>query len=376
LLSTLLSMSQKTENLAPTPPMGWNSWNIFGCDIDEKKIMEIADQMVATGMLNAGYEYLVIDDCWQVDRDDQGKIIADPVRFPSGIKDLAEYIHSKGLKFGIYSCAGTKTCQQRPGSFNYEEIDAQTYAEWGVDYLKYDWCYTEGLNPKELYPKMSMALAASGRPIVFSMCEWGTSRPWTWARNVAHLWRTTGDIQDCWDCKRDWGGMGWVTILDKQVGLEKFAGPDHWNDPDMLEVGNGGMQHNEYIAHFSFWCLLAAPLMAGNDLRTMDEQTKEILLNADAIAINQDPLGIQGAKIYDESDFEIWTKNLDNQNIAMILFNRNEQTQKIGINWTALNINQNYRLYDVWKHHTIGRAGDFNSFTIEGHSVLFFKIIK
>ncbi len=369
-------LAQKTEELALTPPMGWNSWNKFGCDINEKLIREAADALVSSGMNKAGYEYIVIDDCWQIDRKPDGTIVVDQTRFPSGIKSLADYIHSKGLKFGIYSCAGRKTCQQRPGSNGYEVIDANTYASWGVDYLKYDWCNSEGINPVKAYTDMSRALANSGRPIVFSMCEWGSSRPWSWAQNVGHLWRTTGDIQDCWDCKRDWGGMGWTTILDLQVGLEKFAGPGHWNDPDMLEVGNGHMKYNEYIAHFSFWCLLAAPLMAGNDLGNMNDSIKNILLNRDAIAINQDKAGIQGKKVYDESDFEIWTKPLQNGDTAIIFFNRNERKFDFPALWEAAGIIGNLKVYDVWQHKNIGTTQQLKSFSIDGHSVLFFRLSK
>lgn len=372
----VVAHAQKTPGLVPTPPMGWNSWNKFGCDVSEKLIMDMADAFVANGFKEAGYEYIVIDDCWQIDRDSNGKIIADPERFPSGIKALANYIHSRGLKFGIYSCAGLKTCQSRPGSNGFETIDANTYAEWGVDYLKYDWCFSEGIDPVKAYTDMSNALAKSGRPIVFSMCEWGSSRPWAWAQNVGHLWRTTGDIQDCWDCKRDWGGMGWTTILDMQVGLEKYAGPSHWNDPDMLEVGNGHMKYNEYVAHFSFWSLLAAPLMAGNDLRNMNDSIRNILLNSDAIAINQDKAGIQGKKVVDEGDFEIWTKPLDNGDLAVIYFNRNEKKLEFPTRWESIGIKGNRRVYDIWEHCEVGSTTDMKSVVIGGHSVLYFRLKK
>jgi alpha-galactosidase len=374
LFAGLTASAQKTPNLVPTPPMGWNSWNKFACDINEKVIREMADAIVSFGMSKLGYEYIVIDDCWQVARKTDGTIIVDSVKFPSGIKSLADYVHSKGLKFGIYSCAGLKTCQQRPGGNGYEVIDANTYASWGVDYLKYDWCYNEGIDYLKAYTDMSNALAKSGRPIVFSLCEWGSNRPWIWASKVGHLWRTTGDIQDCWDCKADWGGMGWTTILDQQVGLEKFAGPGHWNDPDMLEVGNGKMKNNEYQAHFSFWCLLAAPLMAGNDLRSMDEATKAILTNPNAIKVNQDKLGIQGSKIFDEGDFEIWSKKLSNNETAMIFFNRNEKENTFKINWKQLGITKDSQLFDIWKNAKAGNTGATSEVKIPGHSVLFYNI--
>jgi alpha-galactosidase len=363
--------AQKTPNLALTPPMGWNSWNKFGCDINEKVIKEMADAMVSTGMSKLGYEYVVIDDCWQVSRKSDGTIVADSVKFPSGIKNLADYIHSKGLKFGIYSCGGLTTCQGRPGSHGYEVIDANTYAKWGVDYLKYDWCDSEGIDAVKAFTDMSDALAKSGRPIVFSLCEQGGNRPWMWAQNVGHLWRTTLDIQDCWDCKVSWDGIGWITILDQQVGLEKFAGPGHWNDRDMLEVGNGKMKNNEYIAHFSFWCLLSAPLIADNDLRSMDESTRLILPNENAIKINQDKLGIQGSKIFDEGDFEVWSKKLSNNETALIFFNRNWKDNSFNIDWIQLGILNNRHLFDIWKNAEAGDTFTTSKLTIPAHFVLY-----
>ncbi len=376
LLTQISVMAQKTQGLVLTPPMGWNSWNKFGCEISESLIKEIADAFVNQGFKEAGYEYIVIDDCWQISRDKNGKIVADPERFPSGIKALSDYIHSKGLKFGIYSCAGRLTCQNRPGSNGHEVLDAETYAGWGVDYLKYDWCNTEGIDPGIAYTAMSNAIASSGRPIVFSMCEWGLSRPWSWAQNVGHLWRTTVDIQDCWDCRNDWWGVGWVGILDMQEGLEKYAGPGHWNDPDMLEVGNGKMKYHEYISHFSFWCLLAAPLMAGNDIRTMTDSTKTILLNHDAISINQDKSGIQGKKVYDDGDFEIYSKPLQDGDLAIIFFNRNNQHFEFPALWKKSGIKHNMKVYDIWKHENIGTTNQIKTVSIDGHSVLFYRLSK
>lgn len=376
LLSLLFSgaYAQKVQNLALTPPMGWNSWNKFGCDINEKIIREMADALVATGMNKLGYEYIVLDDCWQIARKTDGTIIPDSARFPSGIKNLADYVHSKGLKFGIHTCGGRLSCNGRPGSHGYEVIDANTYANWGVDFVKYDWCSSEGIDPVTAYTDMSKALAESGRPMLFSMCEWGGSRPWAWAKNVGHLWRTTGDIQDCWDCKTDWGGYGWTSILDMQVGLEKFAGPGHWNDPDMLEVGNGKMKNCEYVAHFSFWCLLAAPLMAGNDLRSMSDSTKMILTNQNAIKINQDKLGIQGNKIFDEGDFEIWSKKLSNNETAIIFFNRNWKENTFNIDWKQLGINKKRQIFDIWKNAEVGNTSTTSKLTVPARSVLFYKL--
>ena len=364
------------NGLALTPPMGWNSWNKFGCDVSEKLIKETADAMVSSGMKDAGYQYIVIDDCWQVKRDDKGKIIADAERFPSGMKALANYVHSKGLKFGLYSDAGTATCQGRPGSHGFEEIDAGTYAEWGVDYLKYDWCNTDGIKQQDAYPAMRDALLKSGRKIVFSMCEWGSSQPWLWAEKVGNLWRTTGDIQDCWECKRDWGGMGWTPILDLQAGLEKYAGPGHWNDPDMLEVGNGGMTVTEYKSHFSLWCLLASPLMAGNDLRNMTPEIKEILTNKEVIALNQDKRGIQGSKIRDDGDYEVWSKPLKDGSKAVILFNRDAKKAEMKVTWEELGFkNDNAaKVKDLWLHKDLGKFVNGFSTEVDPHGVVVLKV--
>ena len=307
-LSLLLMapLARAGDGLALTPPMGWNSWNKFACNVSEKLIRAAADALVRSGMKDAGYQYIVIDDCWQVRRDEAGKIVADPERFPSGIKALADAIHAKGLKFGIYSDAGTLTCAKRPGSKDHELQDAKTYAEWGVDYLKYDWCNTDGQDPRDSYAKMSQALRASGRPIVFSICEWGNSKPGIWAPGVGHLWRATGDIQDCWDCRRDWGGMGVVHVIDLMAEIQTGSGPGHWNDPDMLEVGNPGLTLAESRAHFSLWALFAAPLMAGNDLQAMKPAIKDILTNREVIAVDQDSLGLQGRKVRDDGPHEVW----------------------------------------------------------------------
>jgi alpha-galactosidase len=379
LILSLNLFAQKTQGLALTPPMGWSSWNKFGCEINETIVKEIADAMVTSGMKDAGYEYVNIDDCWQMDRDEDGNIICDSVKFPSGMKVLADYVHSKGLKFGLYSCAGRKTCGGRPGGYSFEEKDAKKYAEWGVDYLKYDNCNTENINSKESYLKMSKALAASGRPIVFSLCDWGDNNPWYWAKDVGHLWRTTGDIQDCWSCTQPWNVYGWTYILDKQEGLEKFAGPGHWNDPDMLEVGNGGMKDYEYQAHFSFWCLLAAPLIAGNDLRNMDQVTKDILLNKDAIAVNQDKLGKQGSKQLDDGNFEVWTKPLSNGDWAVILFNRGFDKGGITIDadvkWKKLGIKGKFKISDIWSKADLGISNGYIG-KIPVHSVVFLRLHK
>src|SRR5581483_9268691 len=237
-----------------------------------------------------------------------GRLRADPTRFPSGIAALAHSVHARGLAFGLYSDAGRETCQGRPGSNGHEETDARQWARWGVDYLKYDWCHTEGVDPRIAYVTMRDALRAAGRPVVFSMCEWGNSSPWTWARGVAQLWRTTGDILPCWDCATPPGGLAWPKILDREAPLARFAGPGGWNDADMLQVGNEGMTVAESRAHFSLWCMLAAPLMAGNDVRAMPDDIRAVLLNRDAIAIDQDRLGVQGWRLRRDGDGDVWVK--------------------------------------------------------------------
>ena len=371
-----LSLTALDDGLAKTPPMGWNSWNKFGCDVNEKMIREMADAMVASGMMEAGYRYIVIDDCWQVGRDKEGNIIADPERFPSGMKALGDYIHSKGLLFGIYSDAGTKTCQKRPGSRGYEFQDARQYAAWGVDYLKYDWCSHGEQNAKASYSLMRDALKAAQRPMVFSICEWGTNQPWTWGADVGHLWRTTEDILDCWDCTTDWGGMGWPLILDKQVGLEAYSGPGHWNDPDMLEVGNKSLTMEESKAHFSLWCLLSAPLMAGNDLRSMAPETKAILTNPEIIALDQDPLGKQGTKVRDDGEFEVWSKVLADGSRGVVLFNRGPSKARIAFSWTEIGypVRLSAKVKDLWLHKELGKfKGGFGA-TVPSHGVVVLRV--
>jgi alpha-galactosidase len=362
--------------LALTPPMGWNSWNKFGCDVSEQTIKKAADALVATGMKDAGYQYVVIDDCWQVNRDETGKIVTDADRFPSGMKALADYVHSKGLKFGLYSDAGTKTCQGRPGSKDHEATDAETYAEWGVDYLKYDWCHSEGEDTRDAYQKMSQALRAAGRPIVFSICEWGSTKPWLWAPGVGQLWRATGDIQDCWDCGRSWGGMGVVHVIDLVQDLYPYAGPGHWNDPDMLEVGNGGLSLVENQAHFSFWCLLAAPLMAGNDLAAMSPPIREILTNAEAIAVDQDPLGMQGRKVRDDGPGEVWMKPLADGSRAVILFNRGTEERTLAVAWEDIGLFPGTKalVRDLWKKADAGSLSGRYEAKVAPHGVVMLRI--
>jgi alpha-galactosidase len=373
--------AQKFNELALTPPMGWNSWNKFQCDsINEKVVREIADAMVSSGMKAAGYQYVVIDDCWQIDRDSAGFIIVDSTKFPSGMKALADYVHSKGLKFGIYSCAGVKTCARRPGSRGHEYQDAYTYAKWGVDYLKEDWCNTDGQNPKESYTLMRDALYKAGRPIVFSLCDWGLSSPWSWASDVGHLWRTTGDIANSWDKGYGENGKMWggsvLMNLDMQRNLEKYAGPGHWNDPDMLEVGNGRLTQQEERAHFSLWCMLAAPLIAGNDLRHMTKETLAVLTNEEMIAIDQDKLGKQGYLIVDHSDYQVYMKPLSDGDTAICLFNRGDTIKSVTVNWAELRIGNNFKLRDVWKHSAAGTTATLFKANIPKHDVVVLRLSR
>ncbi len=383
--------AQKFENLALTPPMGWNSWNNFGCQVDEKLIRKTADSIVSSGMKDAGYNYVVIDDCWHGERDAQGFIQPNAEHFPSGMKALGDYIHSKGLKFGIYSDVGAKTCGGKLGSRGYEYQDAQTYASWGVDYLKYDWCNSDGLNPIGAYTTMRDALYKTGRPIVFSICEWGDNKPWEWAKPIGHLWRTTGDITDCWDCEENhgsWSSWGIMRILDKQKGLRIHAKPGHWNDPDMMEVGNSGLTTNESRAHFSLWAMLAAPLIAGNDVRNMSKETREILTNKEVIAVDQDALGIQGFPALTEDGLEVWVKPLANDDWAVCFLNRSNQAKTINFDWKDNFIKDDnfqkqldakktaYKVRDLWAKKDLGTTETVLKTSVAPHDVVMLRLTK
>ncbi len=364
-----------SNGLALTPPMGWNTWNKFQCNINEQLIRNMADAMVTSGMKAAGYQYVLIDDCWQGARDAHGDIQPDPKRFPSGMKALGDYVHGRGLKFGVYSDAGVMTCAKRAGSQGHEYQDAAQYAAWGVDYLKYDWCYTGKRNAQEAYGVMADALRATGRPIVFSMCEWGTAKPWLWARNTGNLWRTTEDIRDNWDGKERWM-HGVIDIVDMNVGLAKYAGPGGWNDPDMLEIGNGGMNDNEYRAQFSFWAMLAAPLIAGNDLAHMDEKTTAILTNADVIAVNQDALGRAGDRIAKMGEGEIWARPLLDGRSAVILLNRSTAAVTMTVNWAQLGLAQdaNADVFDLWSKKLSKSVKTRFSAEVQPHGVVMITV--
>jgi alpha-galactosidase len=372
--------AQKFPGLALTPPMGWNSWNKFACDsLNETVVRETADAMVTTGMQQAGYKYIVIDDCWQIGRDSAGNILIDSSKFPHGIRTLADYIHSKGLLFGIYTCAGTKTCAGRPASLGYEFQDARQYAAWGVDYLKEDWCNTlPGQDAPSSYTLMRDALYKAGRPIVFSLCEWGSHKPWHWANDVGHLWRTCGDIRDSWDFTEAGDGSSYggsvLGNLDLQNGLEQYAGPGHWNDPDMLEVGNSNLTTEEARSHFSLWCMLAAPLLAGNDLRNMSAVTKSILTNHEAIAIDQDPMGRQGWRLSIKDGLEVFLKPLQGGDTAICFLNRTDQPKKLDFAWKEYNIGSGLTIRDVWKQQQQGTTATLYHASVGRHEVILLRL--
>ncbi len=360
LLAAIAAPAQKWEGLGQTPPMGWNSWNRFNRNINESLIREIADAMTATGLADAGYTYIVLDDFWHADtRDADGFPRCDSARFPSGMKALADYVHDRDLKLGIYSCAGRKTCGGRFGSFGHEYQDALQYARWGIDYLKYDWCNSKNINPIGAYTLMSEALRAAGRPIFFALCEWGDNQPWDWAEPLGHSWRTTGDIA----CSFEQEGAGEynsvLRIIDLNARRRKHAGPGHWNDPDMLQVGNG-MSENEDRAHFSMWCMFSAPLILGNDIRGMSEATFAIVSNPEAIAIDQDPLGVQALRHSADGELEFWFKPLANGDWAFCILNRGRTGRDCTIDWPQ---------FDLTDEEVSGRATGFSATTYTVHDI-------
>ncbi|XP_039156663.1 alpha-galactosidase-like [Eucalyptus grandis] len=336
------------NGLGLTPQMGWNSWNHFQCNINENLIKETADAMVSSGLAALGYEYVNLDDCWgELNRDSQGNLVANASAFPSGIKALADYVHSKGLKLGIYSDAGSQTCSgTMPGSLGHEEQDAKTFASWGVDYLKYDNCNNPGTSPKERYPIMSKALLNSGRKIFFSLCEWGQEDPATWASSIGNSWRTTDDIFDNWDRM--------TSQADLNDKWASYAGPGGWNDPDMLEVGNGGMTTEEYRSHFSIWALVKAPLLIGCDVRSMNNTTLMLLSNKEVIAVNQDGLGVQGKKVKSDGNLEVWAGPLSTNKVAVVLWNRGSSRATVTASWSDIGLNSTtvVKARDLWMHST------------------------
>jgi alpha-galactosidase len=358
------------NGLARTPPMGWNSWNRFGCNINDSLIRSIADAMVSSGMQAAGYQYVNLDDCWQVSRDSAGNIVADASRFPSGIKALADYVHSKGLKLGVYTDAGTATCAGRPGTLNHEQQDAKTYAAWGVDYVKEDWCNTAGLDPATQYAKFRDALASSGRPILFSICNWGVNSPWSWGPATGNMWRTTGDINDSWSSM--------TSIIDQSGSHASAARPGAWNDPDMLEVGNGGMNATEYRSHMSMWAIMAAPLIAGNDIRSMSAETHDILTAPEVLAVDQDPAGVQGVKVSDNgAGLQVWAKRLQQTGaVAVALFNRSGASANMTASWSAIGLAAGSgTVRDLWARADRGSYTSSYTVNVPSHGTALLKIV-
>ncbi|WP_329129157.1 NPCBM/NEW2 domain-containing protein [Streptomyces sp. NBC_01476] len=360
------------NGLATTPPMGFNDWNAFGCDVSEQLIEQTADYFVTSGLKAAGYTYVNIDDCWMTHtRDAQGRLVPDPVKFPDGIKGTADYVHSKGLKLGIYEDAGTATCAGYPGSLGHETTDAQSFADWGVDYLKYDNCNNNSDGTRQdfinRYSAMRDALAATGRPIVYSLCEWGQQNPWEWGADIGNSWRTTGDISD------NWASM--LSITKSNLPLAPYAGPGHWNDPDMLEVGNGGMTDTEYRSHFSLWSMMDSPLLIGTDLRKATPETLAILGNKDVIALDQDPLGAQATVLAQTGDTYVLDKKLTGGDRAVALFNSGDTAQRISTTATAAGLPKRagYAVRDLWSHTDYQSSGTLAA-TVPAHGTVLLRI--
>ncbi|QUQ62677.1 NPCBM/NEW2 domain-containing protein [Kutzneria sp. CA-103260] len=360
------------NGLARTPQMGFNNWNATHCsgDFNETMVKGIADLFVSSGLKAAGYQYVNLDDCWALPaRDAGGNLVPDPVRFPDGIKAVADYVHAKGLKFGLYSSAGTKTCNTAgfPGGLGHEKQDAALWASWGVDYLKYDNCNNQGVDAVQRYTAMRDALAATGRPILYSLCEWGQNQPWNWATSVGNSWRTTGDINDTY--------AKMLSIFKANIKLGQYAGPGHWNDPDMLEVGNGGMTDTEYRSHFSLWSIMASPLLIGSDIRKATPATMAILTNKDVIAVDQDPLGVQGTELSNANGLHVISKPLAGGDRAVALFNENGTPATISTTAAAVGLPKalGYQLNDLWSHKTTETAGKISA-TVPAHGTAMFRV--
>ena len=396
LTHTLLSQNQ--SQLAPTPPMGFMTWNYFGLDIHENDIKTLADAMVETGLRDLGYNYIFIDDGWQGGRDNKNNIIADPAKFPSGMKSLVDYVHTKGMKIGIYSDAAPLTCGGYTASLNFEEQDAKTFAAWGFDYLKYDYCGApaDWQTAISRYERMAKALQNSGRDIAFGICEWGDRSPWLWARKAGgHLWRTTADVRDKWKSHAPAGsaphelhgyGAGILDILEINAGLDKYAGPNGWNDPDMLvvglygkkgapstDLGGTGCTDTEYQSQMSLWCLMAAPLMITCDVRNMNEATKRILTNKDIIAIDQDPLGIQAERKLKTDLLQIFVKPLSNGDVALGILNTSDQEQTTEVNPQTLGIFNKRKAKDLWSGQTM-KTGKRIKVKMAAHETKVFRL--
>ena len=381
---------------ARTPPLGWNSWNAYSCAVTEDDICDAADALVESGLRDVGYEYLVVDDCWMAEETDAGALQADPADFPSGMEALADYVHDRGLKFGLYSAAGSHTCQGYPASLGREKRHAEQFAAWGVDYLKYDNCGDHhGRDAIDRYAAMGRALERVDRDIVYSICEWGINEPWRWGRNVGgDLWRVTDDSIAKWQADDDEFGLGILDIIDRIADLDiaGFHGPHGWNDPDMLQVGNGPQsgqsQHEptsierpltdaESRSHFALWCLFGAPLMIGTDLRSLGDFERELLTNEQLLAIDQDPLGLQGTPDRRAESEEVWSKRLANGGAAVALLNRGPERTDIHthVSNTAVPVDaDSYRLRDCWSGSEFETDGEIWA-GVEPHDTALFRVV-
>ncbi|WP_250877454.1 glycoside hydrolase family 27 protein [Luteibacter anthropi] len=378
-LAAVTAPSQAADTSPPLPQMGFNNWNSTHCrdEFDEGMIRGIADKFVSLGLKDAGYQYVNVDDCWaNWQRDKDGHLQPNPKRFPSGIAALADYIHERGLKFGLYSSAGTSTCEPLqenrgfPGGLGHEKDDAATFASWHVDYLKYDNCNNQKIDAHKRYTDMAEALRATGRPIFFSMCEWGENKPWLWASKPpveASSWRTTGDITDTY--------ASMLKIFKANVVLDRYASPGHWNDPDMLEVGNGGMTDVEYRSHFSLWSIMASPLLIGTDLRTIKPDALQILLNKEVIAIDQDPLGVQGKQVRDAGGIHVIVKPLKDGAVAVAVFNETDKAKDVSVpaREIGLKAGGSYTFRDLWAHTDAKGDGSIKA-TLAPHATVMYRI--
>lgn len=389
-------LSSKADLLAATPPMGWMSWNYFAENINEQAIKEMADAMVSSGMKDAGYQYIFIDDGWQGGRDNRNNIIPDPKKFPSGIKALADYVHSKGLKLGIYSDAAQLTCAGYTASLGFEVQDAKTFASWGIDYLKYDYCGapSDAITAQLRYKAMADALRKSGRDIVFGVCEWGNLKPWLWAASIGgQLWRMSADIRDKWSCNKPFKhqnelhslGAGILDVIDVNAELFPYSGPGHWNDMDMIEaglygkkgpsgdLGGVGCTDVEYQTQMSMWCMMNSVLATSCDLRNMNAATKNILLNKDIIAINQDALGKQAERKIKTDTWNVFIRPLANGDYAVAVLNRSGSTANYQLNFAELGLTGNYECYDVWEHKVTTKGKSWKG-DVQSHETKVFRL--
>lgn len=396
--STAQVTARDGKIIAATPPMGWMTWNYFAENINENVIREIADAMVSSGMTKAGYNYVFIDDGWQGGRDNKNNLIPDPKKFPSGIKSLSDYVHNKGLKLGIYSDAAQRTCAGFTASLGFEEQDAKTFASWGIDYLKYDYCNApaDAITAQVRYKAIADALRKSGRDIALGICEWGTRKPWLWGAAVGgQLWRTTADIRDKWSCGKPYKsaeelhslGAGILDIIDVNAGLNHFSGPGYWNDMDMLivglygkkgpsgDLGGIGCTDIEYQTQMSIWCMMNSVLAATNDLRNMNEATKRILLNEEIIAINQDALGKQAERKIANETWNIFLKPLQNGDYAVAILNRSNTSQTIDLNFNDLGLTDSYEIKDLWQHKTLGKKSNWKGM-VQNHETIVLRLKK